>query len=197
MTLQTDAPLVHMSLSPNNRPWRHVVSLAAEGWLVLDPPYQRASVWTLDQRRNLVRSSLLGVPIPAIIVNDRCTRGWRANMGESPLDTGSGLYAVIDGKQRAETVIAWMHSEFTVPASWFDPDWVETTEDTDDGPYVRYSGLTRKGQRLFDNRAILPQIEAQMPSLAAEADLYLLVNTGGTAQSEQDLTNAANFASEM
>lgn len=197
MTRQTSAPLVHQNLQASNRQAREVMRMASEGALDLNPPYQRGSVWTLDQRIGLVRSWLLGIPVPAVIINDRCTSAWRDANGHSPLDTGIGMYACVDGKQRIETAIAWFAGEFAVPASWFDAESVEAAADTADGPYVRYTGLTVVAQRHFANRAMLPTINAQVATQSAEADLYLLVNMGGTAQTEDDLHNAALHSSAM
>ena len=86
---------------------------------------------------------------------------------------------------------------FAVPASWFPAEHVERTEDTGDGPYVRYSGLSVIGQRIFANRAMLPVIEAKVATISAEADLYLLVNMGGTAETDDDLLNASLHSSQM
>jgi hypothetical protein len=54
--------------------------------------------------------------------------------------------------------------------------------------------LTRVAQRLFGNHAQLSVVEAKLPSLRAEAELYLLVNGGGTAQSDEDTARAATIA---
>jgi hypothetical protein len=197
MTRQSTAPLTHTSLQASNRQARETARSATEGLLDLNAPYQRGSVWTLDQRIALVRSWLLGIPVPAVLVNNRCTDLWRRANGSSPLDTGKGMWACVDGKQRIESAIAWFEGDFAVPASWFEADRVETVEETEDGPYVRYSGLTQAGQRIFVNRAFLPVIEAQVATVEDEADLYLLINMGGTAQTETDLANAAAHANPM
>ena len=197
MTFQTTAPLTHQSLHASNRQAREVVRHAQDWGIDLNPPYQRGSVWTLEQRINLVRSWLLGIPIPAIMVNDRTHQAWIDNNGSTHLDNSGAEWAIIDGKQRLETGIAWWESTFAVPASWFPAEHVERTEDTSDGPYVRYSGLSVIGQRIFTNRAMLPVIEAKVATISAEADLYLLVNMGGTAQTDDDLLNASLHSSEM
>jgi hypothetical protein len=77
----------------------------------------------------------------------------------------------------------------------FPSEHVASTEDTDDGPYVRYTGLTVPGQRLFANRALL--MIAETKDCATEADearFYLLVNGGGTQQTDADMANAARVA---
>lgn len=158
----------------------------------LTPPYQGGSVWTLDQRIALVKSWVMGVPIPAIILNDRTTGDWVAatdtNAAEAP------VWAVVDGKQRIETTSAWFHGHRAVPAGWFPADHVHTTIEHTGGPYVTYTGLSLAGQRLLANRSMLTVVEARLPSVHAEAELYLLVNGGGTAQTHQDMTRAGEVA---
>lgn len=115
--------------------------------------------------------------------------------GKSAYDVGETLYAAIDGKQRIETTKAWFDGELPVPASWFEADHIEQTVDTEDGPYVTFKGLTLTGQRLMSNSAILPVVTAKVPSIQAEANLYLLVNGAGVAQSDADYERVEKIAS--
>jgi hypothetical protein len=187
MTRQTDQPLEHRSLNATNREAIGLAKLVEEGDLLLDTPYQRGDVWTLDQRVALVKSWLLGLPIPAMIIADRMARwGSGADLGPA--------YAMIDGKQRTLTAIAWYSSEFAVPASWFPADQVHTMEDTEDGPYVRFTGLTTVGKRRFMRMAQLPVCEARARDEREEAEIYLLVNGAGTAQTDDDLNRAQRVA---
>lgn len=140
----------------------------------------------------LVKSWLQGIPVPGVIVNARDNADWPSRADGTPV--GGHFYGVVDGKQRIETAQKWFDGELAVPASWFPPDHIETTEETDDGPYVRHTGLTLTGQRLFANRAMLPVSEAQLGSVEEEAELYLLVNGGGTGQSVENMANAAAVA---
>jgi hypothetical protein len=195
MTRQTTEPLTEHFLAASNRTAKEIATTMADsGWLILDPPYQRASVWTEDQRIALVRSWVSGIPVPAVLINDRTSMAWTKANG--PV-TGDASLAVVDGKQRIETAITWFAGDLAVPASWFPADHVETTVDTDDGPYVTYLGLTLPARRFMGNRAMLPLIEAKVATVEEEADLYLLINGGGTPQTESDLANAASHASEF
>lgn len=187
MTRQTTRPLEHMSLGATNRFADFYIRNVETGEMTLDPPYQRGDVWTEDQRIALVRSWMCGVPVPAVVLNDRTSPWWE---GEK---TGPA-YAVIDGKQRIITAIAWLSGKLAVPASWFKPEFVETTEGTDDGPYVRFTGLTKLGQRFTESRTVLPCCDGKLPDLRTEAEVYLLINGGGTPQSDTDMTNAARVA---
>lgn len=196
MTRQTADPLNHLSLNPSARQAREVMRTVTDGHTLLNPSYQRGNVWTEDQRIALIESWLRGLPAGVVILADRGTEEWRrANPGRDPYETGEAFWAVIDGKQRLTTALMWFTGEFAVPASWFPAEHVESTEDTEDGPYVRYTGLTVPGQRIFTNRALL--MVAETKACATEADearFYLLVNGGGTQQTNADMANAARVA---
>jgi hypothetical protein len=136
----------------------------------------------------LIYSILSGTPVPALILNLRPVSAWFA-----PDGTKLPVNAVIDGKQRLMTVRMFMADGLAVPASWFPPDRVAVTETTGDGPYVRYSGLTRTAQRFFESRPV-PVAEAQVKTVAEEAVIYLRVNGSGTPQAAADLDRAARIA---
>lgn len=177
MTRQTPAPLTRVPLNTYNRPGVSMVEEIDRGRIDLNPPYQRGDVWTEDQRVALVRSLLTGVPMPSLVLGER--------------DLGSDVpYVVIDGKQRLTTVRMWLRGELAVPASWFPASEVESTTETDDGPYVTFSGLSRRGQAIA-SRFTLPCAEAQLRSIREEADLYTLVNGNGTPQTDEDMARAA------
>lgn len=195
MTRQTAAPLEHTSLNPAYREaWGQVENIK-DGSLLLDPPYQRGSVWTLDQRIALVESWLRGLPAGVVILSNRGTGLWRSG---DPYETGLGIWAVVDGKQRLTTAMAWFAGEFAVPASWMPDDYVAETEDTDDGPYVRFTGLTQKGGIFVKRRCGFMVAEiSDCTTEADEARFYLLVNGGGTQQTDDDMANAARVATQQ
>lgn len=180
-----DSPLERISLQNTNRlaSWFH----HSADLFDIDPPYQRASLWIPEQRRNLIKSFLMGLPVPAIVLNRHDTvYGWTGDT-EYP-------YAVVDGKQRIETIRAWFRGELAVPATWFAPEHVATTIEGTDGLYTSCDGLTKAGQRVTENRFSVPVVEASVPTVAAEAVLYLLLNGAGTSQTEDDLAHAAAVA---
>lgn len=195
VSLQVAKPFQRLSLDTTNRVAPELVRMIDEGQLDTSAPYQRPSVWTRDQQRGIVRSWLQGIPIPAIIVNDRTTSDWAVANGQDRLRTGKGMYAVVDGKQRLEAAHAWFHGELDVPATWFEDRDVDEVTQTDDGPYVTFDQLSKRGRtRMELGGAPMPMSRAQVESIEAEADLYLLLNGGGTAQTEDDMANAARVA---
>lgn len=179
-TMQTSEPLRRAPLSVSSRSVQWPLYLFESGEIELSAPYQRSDVWGPVRRRNLIRSLLQGVPIPAVVVNDRLSAG----MDNFP--AGSAAYAVVDGKQRLTAIIDFQRDELAIPASWYEPELVESVEDCDDGPYVRFSGLTRVGRRLFRNLP-LGVVEGRMTSVEEEEELFNLVNFGGVPQGGSDL----------
>ena len=198
MTRQTAAPLNHTTLSASYRRARELARLVDDGDLDLTPPYQRGAVWTDDQRIALIRSWLTGIPSGTVILSDRVNNWWAKANGSTPLDTGAPTWSCVDGKQRISTASGWFASQIAVPASWFEPQFIEVTEDTTDGPYVRYSGLTEVGRRVVDSRALIQVAEAKTcATVQDEAAIYLLVNGGGTPQSDADMANARHIADPL
>lgn len=195
MTRQTTAPLEHLSLNTSDRQARELYRTFTDILgLDLNPPYQRGKVWTVDQQIALVRSWITGVPTGVVVLNDRVTPEWKDANGWDPTERDEPTYAVIDGQQRITAACAWFGNDLPVPASWFASEDVTATEETDDGSYVRWSGLTLPRQRHFANRAHLTVATARVATVQEEAAVYLLVNGGGTPQTDADMTNAARIA---
>lgn len=184
MTMQTTEPLPQVRLNMTNRPVSWLYTLADPLCVEFDvtQPYQRGDVWGLTRRRNLIRSLIMGVPIPSLVVNDRGNGLFRHD-GYNELRNEA--YAIVDGKQRATTYAMFGTDQFAIPASWLEADCVEATEDTADGPYVRRSGLTAPGRRRFDRLSVAIS-EARFRTMAEEELVFDLVNFGGVAQGETD-----------
>ncbi|MFC4897961.1 DUF262 domain-containing protein [Streptosporangium amethystogenes subsp. fukuiense] len=190
MTHQTAGLIEHMSLNMTARTADGLIQMAKSGdlaWEGPHVPYQRGAVWTCDQQIQLIASALSGTPIPAIILN---RRDWDACGPDDP------YYVVIDGQQRLRAFAAWYDGTLAVPASWWPANWVEQTRDTDDGPYVTFNDLTVVGRRFFSSRAIISVAEASVCGIRAEAEVYLRVNGYGTAQTDEDMANAARVAAD-
>ncbi|WP_329142752.1 DUF262 domain-containing protein [Streptomyces sp. NBC_01456] len=188
-------PLEHLSLNAADRQIKELArSFRVSFGLDLNPPYQRGLVWSGDQKVSLIRSWLTGTPTGVVILNDRSTIEWKQANGYDPVDRDEPMYACIDGQQRISTACEWFDDKLVVPASWFAPEDVEAAVDTDDGPYVRHSGLTLPRRRHFANRAQLTVAVARVATVEEEAVIYLLVNGGGTPQTDADMANAARIA---
>ncbi|MGC4808744.1 DUF262 domain-containing protein [Micromonospora sp. DT233] len=187
MTRQTTSPLATLPIGFSIWSIYEYTERIRRGEMILDAPYQRGRRWTDDQRIALMRSWLQGVPIPAVVLNDRTAAAWHASDPDAHT-----TYAVIDGRQRLETALAWQDGDLAIPASWLPADWIRLAEDSDDGPYVRVTGLRtpRRITRLMD----LPCVRARVDTVADEATIYQLINGTGTPQTDADLHRAALIA---
>ena len=145
---------------------------------ISDQEYQRGLVWGQDRKKNLIFSILSGIPIGAIIVNDRFANAdaFRAAGYDSE------VYAIIDGKQRISTVIEFYENGFPVPAEWFENTNLEAGFDKDE---VFFTELSEKGQFWFSNRPI-PVSVAHLENIEQERRVFDLINFGGVAQGETD-----------
>ena len=194
MTRQTTQPLTRLPFNASSMPLTTLVDFINRGRIDLNPQYQRGDVWTTDQRIALVYSWLVGATVPSVTISDRSGNVWTDTENFDISKTSVGIWAVIDGKQRLTTAALWMDSQFAVPASWFPGDCIAVAEDTDDGPYVRYNGLTDRGRARSTDRTIIPAGIGESASVRAEAQIYMLLNGGGTPQTEADMDNAARVA---
>jgi hypothetical protein len=164
-------------------------SIAWEGELLLDPPYQRGDVWTLDQRVNLIRSLLLGVPIASIVLNRRGSNSrWEGSSADA-------YYATIDGRQRITTAMMWWKGEFAIPSEWLREEFFEANRSYEST--VTYPELCRAGQLFMKRGFVIPVAEAALPTVAAEAEVYGLINAAGTQQTEEDLSRARQVQNSL
>jgi hypothetical protein len=164
---------------------RELTNLVLEGDLNLNAPYQRGNVWTQEQRVNLLRSLLLGVPVAAIVLNRRGSNTAWTESGDQP------YYVAIDGKQRLTTGLMWFGGDLAIPTDWLRAEFLpaDFCEST-----VTFKNLVRAGQLWMARNFVIPIAEAQLPSVAAEAEVYGLINAAGTPQTEEDLARARALA---
>jgi hypothetical protein len=97
-----------MKSDPDDLKVRDVLDLKSQQMLVVNPEYQRGSVWNLSQKKKLVDSVLRGYPIPLIYLHHiRQTAGKLI----------SERFEVIDGQQRINALSDFYEGAFKL----FDP----------------------------------------------------------------------------
>lgn len=119
--------------------------------LDLNPPYQRGSVWDDARRRNLMRSLLMGLPIGSVVLN-------RRDHAPAPAGfTAAAPYiAVVDGKQRIETLRAVTDGLLPIPAVWVDERFQGRTQTVDiDGEAISCVVVDRDGQSLSPTSCVV------------------------------------------
>ena len=178
----------HLYLTSTAHSVAHFADPDMRGNFDLEPPYQRGQVWGTARKVALIESVLRGVPIGALIINDRLTASER---GGPSVPVDAPCYAVIDGKQRITALRAFIDSEFAVPASWFsevdfDPDFLASGDVDLDTAQVTYSVMSESFKRRF-RRFPVASSEGKLTSLAEEERVFDLINFGGVPQGGSDL----------
>lgn len=167
-----NTPLPTLRLYQSTRQVALFAMMVRDADIDLNPPYQRGDVWGLKRRQNLIKSLLIGVPIPSIVLNDRHRAEYKGR--------NSRQYAVIDGKQRITTILMFMGGALCVPGEWFPRDHKPL-----DLEYVSFNELSQLGQRNF--KGITIQVaEAVIDTLEGEREVFDLINFGGLRQGEID-----------
>lgn len=199
---ETPAPLPELRLQVTNRSVEHFMVRDSRGDLFdLDAPYQRGSVWDDERQANLVRSLLMSLPIGSVIVS---VLPWQATATDAS-------WRVVDGKQRIEALRRFTSGSLAVPGAWFhgahlndealrakDVTWGDLS-DTGKRKFLNlpvscleFDGeteMTRKADGTWDHRERTP---AEL--LAAEAELFGLINGAGVDQTAEDMKRAARIA---
>lgn len=79
-----------------------------KGQLDLDPPYQRRSVWSPQDRRYFIDTILNNYPAPPVFLHKTLD------------DNGKATYHVVDGKQRLQTIILFRDNKVAIPRDFAD-----------------------------------------------------------------------------
>ncbi|SDQ78665.1 Protein of unknown function DUF262 [Tsukamurella pulmonis] len=105
----------------------------------LSPPYQReGGVWSPQTRENLIDSIINGLDIPKLYFEEE-------NSGRKNAKGLTYQYAVIDGKQRLETILAFLEGDLALSENFifFEDESIDATE-------MRISELRKTYPHLYD-----------------------------------------------
>lgn len=147
---------------------------------VYDQPYQRGHVWGEDRKKKLIFSLVTGIPIGAVVINDRFQNASAfTDRGEQ-----GWCSAVIDGKQRIHAILDFVDNKFAVPAEWFKAENLDVDDDVKE---VYFKDLTKGAQSSFKSATTIPVAEARVSSVEEEKEIFDLINFGGVAQGDSDI----------
>ena len=144
----------------------HLVQLATvgTGW-VIDPPFQRGSVWSTEKKQAWIESLLMGIGLPAIIVN--------SFPGEHPVYGWKEI--VIDGQQRLRATAEFIRDEFPVRGELF-------------------SQQSETFRRVFTySSGLCCVVYCNYKTDRECAELYLKLLSAGTAHTELEVAKAKNY----
>lgn len=143
--------------------------------LSTDVDFQRDRVWNDEQKENLIRSMLLGIPIGAIYIN-RCDVWDGQKLKYPELDN-----IIYDGKQRFTTILDFIDGLFSVEI---------------DGVNYFYDDLNFHEQKsLYD--MTIPVVRTYFENKKDLIKFYLQLNTGGTHHSQEDIQKAKTILAEL
>lgn len=132
--------------------------------LQLAPPFQRLDVWKLDQKRELIESVLMGIPIPVVYV----------------FENEAGLKQMVDGRQRITALIDYMNDNFALSKLKMLPQF--NSRKFSQLPPIYKSKLERY-------QVLVYVIEPPTPE-RVKYDIFDRVNRGGTQLNNQEMRNA-------
>jgi hypothetical protein len=144
--------------------------LIEKGKLTLSPGFQRQSVWSKSNRKELIKSIFQGYPTPSIFLHKR-------------VDNGEIKYDVLDGKQRLETVLMYIGKfrgmRFSAPVlvdgeEFQEYEWRE----------VQQKNL---GHQLMGYKVQTVEIEGEIGDIRA---LFVRINSTGMRLTFQEIRHA-------
>ncbi|MBC2693796.1 MAG: DUF262 domain-containing protein [Desulfobacteraceae bacterium] len=136
---------------------------------VIAPEFQRHDVWKIEQKRELIESVLMNIPIPVVYV----------------FEDETGKKQVVDGRQRISTLISFLNNEFALAnlklLSRFDGKKFKDFEPIFQSKIERY-------------QISVYVIEPPTPE-RVKYDIFDRVNRGGTQLNSQEIRNALYYGS--
>ena len=148
--------------------------------LILNPPYQRRSVWSSRSKSLLIDSILRNYPIPLIFLTNRIHPTEKKLVRE-----------VVDGQQRLRTILGFIEPG-CLPDHKPEDDFVVLPIHNSDYPNATYADLPEDVQdRLLQTALSVNFLPADIGDVRV-LDIFRRMNTTGTQLNAQELRNA-NF----
>lgn len=132
--------------------------------VVLDSDFQRESVWNLQQKRELIESILMGLPLPIFYFNE----------------DKMGRLIVIDGRQRLSAIFSFLNNEFAL----------DKLKILDDFNKKKFKDLDPIYQSKIEDYQIMAHVIQAMTPDRVKFDIFDRVNRAGTKLNKQEIRNA-------
>jgi len=155
---------------------KDLISHHRNGKLNLNPGFQRNSVWTTKQKRDLVLSLLANMPIPTVFL-------WKHKEGNKI------IFDVIDGKQRSEAILDFVKRGSDLRAK------VEPDEDSD-WIWKESYRWAWKEIRTEENVIARKFLDYEIPTVTVVGNLedverlFIRLNSTGSKLTKQEILNA-------
>jgi hypothetical protein len=153
-----------------------LINLYRDEELDVHPEFQRVYRWTDSQKTRLIESILLGIPIPPVFVAQRA----------------DGVWDVVDGVQRLSTIFQFMDELKDEDGKGVPPLVLEKTKflpSLEDKTWSGKRPFTREQQLYIKRAKIDVNIVLKESDEKAKYELFMRLNTGGTALEPQEVRN--------
>lgn len=132
--------------------------------VLLDSDFQRKDVWRLSQRRELVESVLMGLPLPIFYFNE----------------DKFGRLIVIDGRQRLTSLFEFMNNKF----------YLDDLKILDELNKKKFKDLEPNLQYKIEDYQLMAHVIQPPTPDRIKFDIFDRVNRGGTILNKQEIRNA-------
>ncbi|MGD9633567.1 MAG: DUF262 domain-containing protein [Pirellulales bacterium] len=153
-----------------------LMNLYRDNELDVHPEFQRIYRWTDSQKTRLIESILLGIPIPPIFVAQR----------------KDGVWDVVDGVQRLSTIFQFVGELKDENGKQMPPLALEATKflpSLGGKTWIGENSFTRDQQLYIKRAKIDVNIVLKESDDKSKYELFMRLNTGGTALSPQEVRN--------
>lgn len=150
--------------------------------LILNPPFQRRSVWKPGAKSYLIDTVVRGLPTPLLFIREKID-----------LDTLRPTREVIDGQQRLRTLLAFIESSILDDYEEARDAFVVQPEHNPSLAGKRFSQLERKARANILGYEFSTHV---LPSSTEDRDVLMIfarLNSTGTPLNYQELRNAQYF----
>ena len=158
---------------------RELSSLYKDDEIDIHPEFQRFLRWSDDQKTKLIKSILLGIPIPSVFLFQRA----------------DGILDVVDGLQRLSTILHFMGelkdengekiSPLTLGKAQYLPSLIGKKWKSEN----KHEQIGDDIQKFFRQEKIDVKILLRDSDEQAKYELFQRINTGGTPLSDQEVRN--------
>lgn len=149
-----------------------MLSSVNEGYVIVQPPYQRRAFWDRKKKASLIESIFLGLPLPLFYLADAA----KDIDGESVR-----VREVVDGQQRLSSIADFYNGDLEIP----DDSIVEDLRGKS------FKGLRPSLKQVFKDFK-LSTATIPLRGKADKFDLFRRLNQQSTVLSDQELRNAAH-----
>lgn len=132
--------------------------------VILDSDFQREGVWKLQQKRELIESILMGLPLPIFYFNE----------------DKIGRLIVIDGRQRLNAIFSFLDNGFAL----------DNLKILDEFNKKKFKDLEPIYQSKLEDYQIMAHVIQPMTPDRVKFDIFDRVNRAGTQLNKQEIRNA-------